>query len=344
MKKSVFAALSLITAATMTMGAFPVFGQELTNIDTSIPVQSGMRVAVVSKTTKGQFWTMVRQGMDAAINAVNESYGYSKKADKVIMTFEGPSDESLVEEQINTLDAVIAENPDVICISAGDMQSCQAQLESAIENGIPVIVFDSNVVDSDLVTAFRATDNLEVGRIAGTELATALDGAGEILIFSAQEKTESIQHRVAGFQEVMEEYPDILLDDILYADQVDNLQNAMKEALEAHPDVKAVFCTNADSSDWYLGLDSKLREGILMVGVDATTKQQEAIKNGEEICVVSQDPRTLGYETIITAVYAAMMDMVEVEITPTLLLAPQKIDANNIYNPQYVNYLYSEKS
>jgi ribose transport system substrate-binding protein len=75
--------------------------------------------------------------------------------------------------------------------------------------------------------------------------------------------------------------------------------------------------------------------------VDATTKQQEAIKNGEEVCTISQNPLTLGYETIVTALYAAQEDCT-MDIADTLLLEPQKIDANNLYNPQYTNYLYTE--
>ena len=67
------------------------------------------------------------------------------KDDQITMTFEGPDNEEDVETQINTMDAVIAENPDVLCISASDMDSCEAQLEAAKENGIPVIAFDSNV-------------------------------------------------------------------------------------------------------------------------------------------------------------------------------------------------------
>lgn len=61
---------------------------------------------------------------------VNEAYGF-KKEDQVTMTFEGASDEKDVESQVNTIDAVIAENPDVLCVSASDMDSLQAQLEAA---------------------------------------------------------------------------------------------------------------------------------------------------------------------------------------------------------------------
>jgi ribose transport system substrate-binding protein len=340
MKKAVIAAGCLMAAASMLVGFENAKEPALTEINTSVAVTPGTRIAVVSKSTKGQFWTMIRQGMDAAIDAVNESYGFTK-SEKVTMTFEGPDDEQLVEDQINTLDAVLAENPDAVCISAGDMESCQAQLEAAQENGIPVIVFDANVVDTDLICAFRATDNEEVGREAAEALADAMEEEGQILVFSAQEKTESIQNRVKGFQETMESYPEIEIVNIYYSDQVEDMTTAMTEALEEYPEVDGVFCTNADSAELYLSLDSSLRDGILLVGVDATTRQQEAIKNGEEVCAISQDPLTLGYETLLTAIYAAQEDGKE-EIVRTILFQPQRIDANNIYNPQYTNYLYKE--
>jgi ribose transport system substrate-binding protein len=340
MKKAIIAAGYLMAAASMLVGSENVFAEELTDIDTSVSIEPGMRIAVVSKSTKGQFWNMVHAGMESAVNAINEAYGLQKD-DKITMTFEGPDDEQLVEDQINILDAVLAENPDVVCISAGDVSSCQAQLETAQENGIPVIVFDSNVVDTDLVTAFRATDNEEVGREAGEAMADALDGEGKVLVFSAQEKTESIQNRVKGFTDVLEEYPEIEIENIYYSDQVEDMSAAMTEALEEYPDVAGVFCTNADSAELYLSLDGELRENIRLVGVDATTKQQEAIKNGEEVCTISQNPLTLGYETIVTALYAAQEDCT-MDIADTLLLEPQKIDANNLYNPQYTNYLYTE--
>ena len=89
---------------------------------------------------------MVKKGMEDAVKEINKAYGY-KKDDQITMTFEGPDNEEDVETQINTIDAVIAENPDVLCISASDMDSCEAQLEAAKENGIPVIAFDSNVAE-----------------------------------------------------------------------------------------------------------------------------------------------------------------------------------------------------
>lgn len=171
----------------------------LPEIDTSVQIEAGSRIAVVSKNTEGQFWERLQAGMADAVKAVNEAYGFSKE-DAVTMTFEGPDDEREVETQINTLDAVIAENPAVLCLSAGDMESCQAQLETAAENGIPVVVFDSNVADTNLVGAFRSTDNQKAGEMAADKLAEALNGSGKIAVFSAQEKQPAFRTESEAFR------------------------------------------------------------------------------------------------------------------------------------------------
>lgn len=308
----------------------------LPEIDTSAAIEAGSRVAVVSKGTEGQFWKKVQTGMEDAVKAVNEAYGFSKE-DAVTMTFEGPDDEREVETQINTLDAVISENPSVLCLSAGDMESCQAQLEAAAENGIPVVVFDSNVADTELVSAFRSTNNKKAGEIAAEKLEEALNGTGKIAVFSAQEKTASIQERISGFQKKIQESEGIEVVEIIYQDSVEDMETEMGEVLEQYPDLAGVYCTNADISEMYLDLKKPENANIVMVGTDATDKQQKAVKEGTELGIVSQDPYAMGYITIVTALELTKEG---VSVEKNSLLEPQWIDSTNLEDTAYSNYIY----
>ena len=310
-------------------------------IDTDVKIEAGSRIAVVSKSVKGEYWKMVKKGMEEAVKAINDAYGF-KKDDQITMTFEGPDNEEDVESQINTIDAVIAENPDVLCISASDMDSCQAQLEAAKENGIPVIAFDSNVSEKKLIRAYRGTDNVQVGKMAAYQLGSALGKMGKVAVFSAQQKTKSVQDRVDGFMNNIEKYGDIEVVETIYSDQVDDMEAAMQEVLEKYPGLDGVFCTNADVTEMYLSLE-KSDEGdtLALVGVDATTKQQEAIRNGDEIGCVSQQPYAMGYQTIWTAVETTAPRK-SVTIERNLLLNPAWIDADSLDDPDASAYLYTE--
>ena len=310
-------------------------------IDTDVKIEAGSRIAVVSKSVKGEYWKMVKKGMEEAIKAINDAYGF-KKDDQITMTFEGPDNEEDVESQINTIDAVIAENPDVLCISASDMDSCQAQLEAAKENGIPVIAFDSNVSEKKLVRAYRGTDNVQVGKMAAYQLGSALGKMGKVAVFSAQQKTKSVQDRVDGFMNNIQKYGDIEVVETIYSDQVDDMKTAMQEVLDKYPGLDGVFCTNADVTEMYLSIDkSDEGDSPALVGVDATTKQQEAIRNGEEIGCVSQQPYAMGYQTIWTAVETTAPRK-SVTIERNLLLNPAWINADNLDDPDMSAYLYTE--
>lgn len=309
-------------------------------IDDSLSIEPGAKIAVVSKSTKGEFWDKVKEGMQNAVKDVNTAYGF-KKDEQITMTFEGPDNEEDVESQINTLDAVIAENPSVVCVSAGDMESCQAQLEAARENGIPVIAFDSNVSDTELITAFRGTDNTQIGKYAAYKLGSAIGKMGNVAVFSAQEKTESAQQRVKGFLDNIANYTDIKVVETVYSDQVDDMKAAMKEVLEKYPVLDGVFCTNANVSEMFLEVNKNNSENkVAMVGVDATSKQQEAVKNGEELGILSQNPYAMGYQTMWAAIQSTAPKK-EVTIDKKVLLDPAWIDAENLESEDYANYLYN---
>lgn len=369
MKRAVVATISLMTGLTMLTGCSKAEVEEtiqplvadaieesdseaeavdeqdesplIPEIDTDVKIEAGSRIAVVSKSVKGEYWKMVKKGMEDAVKAINDAYGF-KKDDQITMTFEGPDNEEDVESQINTIDAVIAENPDVLCISASDMDSCQAQLEAAKENEIPVVAFDSNVSEKKLVKAYRGTDNVQVGKMAAYQLGSALGKMGKVAVFSAQQKTKSVQDRVDGFMNNIQKYGDIEVVEVIYSDQVDDMETAMKEVLDKYPALDGVFCTNADVTELYLGLEkSDAGDAPALVGVDATTKQQEAIRNGEEIGCVSQQSYAMGYQTIWTAAETTAPKK-SVTIEKNLLLNPAWIDSESVDNPDSSAYLYTE--
>lgn len=369
MKRSVMAAAGLLTALTMLTGCSRAEVEEtiqplvadaieeadseaeavddkdetslIPEIDTGLKIQAGARIAVVSKSTKGEYWRLVKRGMEDAVAAVNEAYSFAKE-DAIMMTFEGSENEEDVETQINIIDAVIAENPDVLCISAGDMDSCLAQLEAAKENGIPVVAFDSNVSEKKLIRAYRGTDNVQAGKMAAYRLGSTIGKMGRVAVFSAQQKTKSIQDRVEGFLNNIEKYGDIEVVEVIYSDQVEDMTAAMQDVLNRYPELDGVFCTNADVTELYLKMEKNEDvDAPVLVGVDATTMQQEAIRNGEEIGCVSQQPYAIGYQTMWAAIQSTAPKK-SVTMEKNVVLNPAWIEEDCLDDPDYSAYLYIE--
>lgn len=300
-----------------------------------INLEAGSHIAVVVKSTKNGFWTSVKRGMDAAVADLNEKLGY-KGDDKIKLTFEGPSDETDVEDQINIIDAVLGENPDVLCLSAIDMDSCQAQLEAAEENGIPVIVLDSGVKTGN-VNATCVVDNYQAGVQAAVKLADTIGGSGKIAVMTHVESAQNCQEREQGFTEtIAEKYPDIEIVNISHQNEETSVSEMAESVLKLFPDVKGYFCTNENVSGDVLDAISASGKEVAVVGIDAGKKQKDAIKSGKEVGVLVQNAYGMGYATVVAAARAVLGLENDESINPGM----EWIDSENISDERYANYLY----
>ncbi len=300
-----------------------------------INLEAGSHIAVVVKSTKNGFWTSVKRGMDAAVADLNEKLGY-KGDDKIKLTFEGPSDETDVDNQINIIDAVLGENPDVLCLSAIDMDSCQAQLEAAEENGIPVIVLDSGVKAGN-VNATCVVDNYQAGVQAAEKLADAIGGSGKIAVMAHVESAQNCQEREQGFTEtIAEKYPDIEIVNISHQNEETSVSEMAESVLKLFPDVKGYFCTNGNVAGDVLDAISASGKEVAVVGIDAGKKQKDAIKSGKEVGVLVQNAYGMGYATVVAAARAALGMENNESINPGM----EWIDSENISDERYANYLY----
>lgn len=301
-----------------------------------IQAEAGSSLAVVVKGLDSAYWKAVKEGASTAIDDLNEYLGYSG-SDKVQMTFEGTSDDTDVDTQINTIDAVLSENPMALCLAAIDMNSCQAQLESARESEIPVIILDSGV-KSDLATCSCQTDNESAGGQAAQKLCQAIGDSGEIAIVAHMKSSQTSADRVAGFrQELTQNHSQVSVAETIYENEDETIAEALSYLLEAYPGLDGIFCTNETMAEEVLDALSDMdREDIQLVGFDAGKKQINAIQEGREYGTVCQNPYGMGYASVIAAFRAAAGQTVDSYIDSGY----QWIDQTNINLEENQKYLY----
>lgn len=264
--------------------------------------EPGTRIAVVVKNTKTGFWKNVKKGMDDAVEDLNEKMGY-KGEDKIKISFEGPGNETDVESQINIIDAVLSENPSILCLAAIDMESCQPQVEEATLNGIPVVVLDSGV-QSEQVNAICATDNYAAGTEAAKKMAEALGEKGQVAIMAHVETSESSQKRVAGFTDEMKNHPEIEIVNISYENEETSMSELAEAVLKLYPEVKGYYCTNEIATNNVLDIVNTSDKEVKVIGFDSGEKQIKAVKDGVELGMFAQNPYGMGYATIVAGVRA----------------------------------------
>lgn len=301
-----------------------------------LELEPGTHIAVVVKEHKSNYWKAVEKGIKQAVADLNEEMGYTG-ADMIYYTYEGP-DDGEAGVQINTIDAVLSENPQVLCLSAIDMNSCEAQLETAQENGIPVIILDSGVKSDELVYTICETDNYSAGTEAARKLCQKIGGTGKIQIVAHQQNAETTVSREQGFRdEITKNYPEVELLETIYEDGEDRVADLMHQVLQEHPDLKGCFTTSENNGVSLLAILSKQKaDDVQLVGFDAGDAQLQAIRSGAQYGVICQNPYGMGYATIVAASRAVL----ELENDSYINAGYQWIDAENIDDEENQKYLY----
>lgn len=306
-----------------------------------IALEKEAYISVMGKASGGQFWDEVKKGAEQAVADINENLGY-KGADKVKMTYNGPSQAENVDEQVNILDEELARYPTAVAISIVDTQACEVQFDLAAENNIPVVAFDSGSEYKGLM-AMVSTDNQKASREAAQHMAESLNEEGEIVVVAHDSKSETAIVRESAFTEAIQSsYPNLSvsgsyrLDEMpkTIADEVNEGKYTMGEGepsgeplpeeekilpeavtrenmidyiLKKHPNVKGIYATNGETvinvTD---GLERQQMEGVAVIGYDADEDEIKALQEGKVDGLVVQNPFGMGYASVIAASRAAL--------------------------------------
>lgn len=150
----------------------------------------------------------------------------------------GPSDWD-IQAQIATIEQVIGTRPTGLLINGTDPAIAGA-INKAVEAGIPTVVYDSDVPNSQR-HSFLGTNWYEMGTLMGEEIVRLTGGRGKIVYLGILGLT-NMEDGYRGLMDVLNSYPEI---EMLgrYDDQA-NTEVAARLAsdlLAAHPDLSA-FC------------------------------------------------------------------------------------------------------
>lgn len=253
------------------------------------------RIAVIPKGTSHDFWNNVEAG--------------AKKADEefadVEIVWRGPPTEGETTEQIDTVKNFVIDEYDGICLAPLDANALRAPVEIALNNDIPVVIFDSALDNMDGVVSYVASDNHEGGRRAGEYLAELLGHKGKVILLRYEIQSESTNEREAGFMEVMEKYPDIeIISDNQYGGTTEDvaINKSSNLLLRFGDEVDGIFCPNeSNASGMLIALrrykPERLGE-IKFVGFDAGENLIGGLEAGELHGTVLQDPVQMGYEAV----------------------------------------------
>lgn len=266
-----------------------------------LTAERGAYIAMVLKDLGNPYWKAVKEGAEKAVDDLNNLLGYTGD-DKIRLTVDGVngSEEENVDSQIDTIDAVLAENPSALCISVIDRESCTAQIEAAAESEIPVIILDSGLENGN-VAAVCMTDNEKAAAEAADNLCKKIGERGQVAVFAHEATSQTSRERVNGFcKRVQTEYPQV---EIVKVEYEEDQELPVEETLERYPELQGIFCTSATVVEKVLKqVGEAAGDEIQVAGFDANEEQLEAIREGRLLGTVCQNPRGMGYVSVVAAI------------------------------------------
>ncbi len=253
-------------------------------------------IAMISKGFQHQFWQAVKQGAERAAKDLN-----------VTITFEGPESESMVDKQIEMLQAALNKKPSAIGLAALDSKAVIPLLERARAQHIPVVGFDSGV-DSPIPVTTAATNNLAAAALAADKMAALIGNQGEIaLIVHDQTSRTGIDRRDGFVKQIKQKHPKITIVDLQYGGG-DHLKSTdlAKTIIQAHPKLKGFFGANEGSAIGVLNAVTELKKQgkIVIIGYDSGQAQLDAVRSGVMAGAITQNPIGIGYKSVEAAVKA----------------------------------------
>ena len=286
-------------------------------------------IPVISKGFQHQFWQAVKLGAEKA----GRDY-------KVVVTFEGPETEAMVDKQMDMLQTDLGKNPSAIVFAALDSKAAIPLLQQAKARKIPIIAFDSGV-DSDIPVTTCATDNIAAAALAADKMAELIGGSGKVgLIVHDQTSRTGIDRGTGFVNRIKAKYPNIKIIGPQYGggDQLKSTDLA-KAMIQSNPDIKGFFGANEGS---IIGVLNAVKElglvgKIVVIGYDSGKQQIDAIRSGAEAGAITQDPIGIGYKAVEAAVKAIKGQAVSKSIDTGF----HWYDKSNIDDPAISAVLYN---
>jgi ribose transport system substrate-binding protein len=283
-------------------------------------------IAVIPKGTTHEYWKSVHAGAAQAAKELG-----------VQVLWKGPLSESDGESQINVLQDFVTRRVDGICLAPVDSQALVASVREAREAGIPTVVFDSGLEDSQGTVSYVATDNFNGGAVAARHLGKLLGGRGKVILLRYTVGSQATELRENGFLETLKkEFPQIeILSDGEHADS--SAESALAKAqqlLQVYGDeVDGIFtpCQHV-SSGMLKALEERNLDGkVKFVGFDSGPDLVAALRNGKMHGIVLQDPVGMASLAVKTLVAHLQGEKVSPRIaTGETLATPESMEQPQI--------------
>jgi ribose transport system substrate-binding protein len=271
-------------------------------------------VGLMVQDLSNPFFSAMQEGVEEAAEEIGAT----------VITEDGRQDLAAQNEHI---DSFIQQDIDVLLLNPVDSEGIEPAVERAVDAGITVVAVDVTAAGAH---ATITSDNVQAGEQVCTHLFDEIGGEGEILIIDGT-PISSVQDRVEGCENVLEDYPDIEVVGHQHGDN--NRSEALDVAtdmLTATPDVDGIFAINDPTAlGATLAAEQSGIDDLIIVGVDGAPEAEEELAEDDTpfIATAAQDPKMQGIVGLEMAVELRGGEELDDD---TILVETELVTADNL--------------
>jgi ribose transport system substrate-binding protein len=190
----------------------------------------------------------------------------------------------------------VQRKPTGILISPASADLLTSEINSAIQQGVPVITIDSDAPASKRLL-FIGTDNYNAGRLGGQLLVKLLGGKGNVVIFTYPNQL-NLSERQHGYESVLDEYPGIKVTQAVDIKGDPSVAfDTAQQLLESKAKVDAFVCLEAVACPEIGEIVNRTHAGgkITILAMDTDQRTLTWIQKGVISATIAQRPYTMAY-------------------------------------------------
>jgi ribose transport system substrate-binding protein len=267
-------ALALLTVVLLACSVGDKAGDSATASATATGGRKTFTVAMIAKSSTNPVFLSGRAGAEAAAKELSAQHGVDVRIDWLTP----PNEDAAVQAQ--RIAQAVNTGADAILFAASDAGKVVGAINEAVDRGVPVMTFDSDVPQSKRFS-FYGGDDEAIGRQVVAELATQLGGTGKIAILGGNQNAPNLQKRVKGARDEAAKHPGLQVIGVFY--HAETPQDAAAEVLRAqnaNPELQGWAMIGGWALFTQALLDDLDPKRVKIVSVDALPAQLAYVERG----------------------------------------------------------------
>jgi simple sugar transport system substrate-binding protein len=258
------------------------------------PATPKWRFVFVNHVTTNPFFTPTQYGAQDACALLNCNFQWSGSKD------------SVTSEMVNALNQAVSAKADGIAIAVTDKTAFKAPVDSALDQGIPVVSYNADGARGDPGTnrlAYIGQDLYNSGFQLGTRIAQLMPNGGDAVGFIATPGSLNIQPRIDGAKDAIEASgKNINFQDVASGAELPKELSTIDAYSQGHPNLKGMFAVDAGSTESIGKVVAKYnlkQKGLVAGGFDLNPSTLQSIKAGHLDFTIDQQPYLQGFLPVL---------------------------------------------